>query len=136
MLSNLRVVFENWCLSKKVLVSDLSRCYRCIFTSHTSKVMRLIIYPKHPLDPNNTEWDVIMMSRATYGDQVCSCLLEVVLREIVAPKCKSELARRILSDQRYVDDLLAGGASEEVLREAMLDIETTLGKWGLPLSTS
>ena len=116
MLSNLRVVFENWRLQKKVMVSDLSRCYRCMYTSQTSNVMRLIIYPKHPLDPNNTEWDVIMMSRATYGDMICSCLLEIVLREIVAPKCKTELARRILSDQRYVDDLLSGAASEDLLR--------------------
>ena len=80
MLSNLRVVFENWRLQKKVMVSDLSRCYRCMYTSHTSNVMRLMIYPKNPLDPNNTEWDVLMMSRCTYGDMICSCLLEVVLR--------------------------------------------------------
>ena len=130
MLSNLRVVFENWRLLKKVMVSDLSRCYRCMYTSHTSNVMRLMIYPKNPLDPNNTEWDVLMMSRCTYGDMICSCLLEVVLREIVSPRCKTELARKILSDHHYVDDLLAGAATEALLKEAMIDIELTLGKLG------
>ena len=101
-----------------------------MYTSHTSNVMRLMIYPKNPLDPNNTEWDVLMMSRCTYGDMICSCLLEVVLREIVSPRCKTELARKILSDHRYVDDLLAGAATEDLLREAMLEIELTLGKLG------
>ena len=69
-------------IAKKVAVSDLKRCYRCMRTDFKSNVMRLMIYPRNPLDPHNTEFEVLLLERCTYGDMICSCLLEVVLREI------------------------------------------------------
>ena len=130
MLANLRIVLENFRLKKKVAVSDLSRCYRCMYTDHKSNVMRLMVYPRNPLDPNNTEFDILYLERCTYGDQICSCLLEVILREIVSPRCKSSLARKILEEERYVDDLLGGAEKEEELTQAMQDIRDTLGQLG------
>ena len=92
--------------------------------------MRLMVYPTDPLNPDNEDFIILYLARLTYGDQICSCLLECILRDIIAPKCKTDLGRRILEDQRYVDDLVSGDQDPLILMEAMLDISKTLEKFG------
>ena len=41
----------------------------------------------------------------TYGDQVAAAALEVIMRELLAPKCKTKLGAKILTDHRFVDDV-------------------------------
>ena len=91
-------------------------------TDHTTNKMRLMVYPADPLNPDNKDFIILYLARATYVDQICSCLLGCILRDIIAPKCKTDLGRRILEDQRYVDDLVSGDQDPLIL----MDISKTL----------
>ena len=130
LLNNLRTVWENFRLKRFVAVSDLKRCYRCMRTDHNTNRMRLMAYPKEPLNPDNTEFLILYLMRATYGDQICSCLLETILRDVIAPHTKTKLGREILEDGRYVDDIAGGDDNKDILNEAMQDILKTLEKFG------
>ena len=130
LLCNLRYVWESFRLKRWVAVSDLSRCYRCMHTSEQTNNMRLMVYPCQPLNPNNQQFQVLRMSRCTYGDQICSCLLECIVRDIIAPACSTALGREILESGRYVDDISGGDDVQAVLDEAMKDISDTLERFG------
>ena len=97
-------------------------------TCGKSNCMRLMSYPLDPLDPKNTSFIVMLLERATYGDSCCSCLLEVCLREHVAPRCRTDLGRRIIEDMRFVDDILSGHSSKELLIEAMTDVARAMSE--------
>ena len=89
-----------------------------------------MVYPCQPLNPNNQQFQVLRMSRCTYGDQICSCLLECIVRDIIAPACSTALGREILESGRYVDDISGGNDVQAVLDEAMKDISDTLERFG------
>ena len=101
-----------------------------MFTCEVTNRMRLMVYPVNPLDPDNKEFQVLYLNRSTYGDQICAALLELILREVIAPHCTTALGREILENGRYVDDLAGGDDSKEILSEAMKDISDTLAKFG------
>ena len=130
LLNNLRTIWEHWRLKRYVAISDLKRCYRCMFTCEVTNRMRLMVYPVNPLDPDNKDFQILYLNRSTYGDQICAALLELILREVIAPHCTTALGREILENGRYVDDLAAGDDSKEVLTEAMKDVSDTLAKFG------
>ena len=92
--------------------------------------MRLMVYPVDPLNPENNDFQLLYLMRATYGDQICSCLLETILRDVIAPHCETALGREILEDGRYVDDIAGGDEDKDILHEAMQDILKTLQKFG------
>ena len=48
------------------------------------------------------------------------------MKEILAPLCRSELAREILIHHRYIDDMVAGSVDEHQLLAALKDLETVL----------
>ena len=79
LLNNLRTIWENFRLKRYVAVSDLKRCYRCMHTDEVTNRMRLMVYPVDPLNPQNNDFQLLYLMRATYGDQICSCLLETIL---------------------------------------------------------
>jgi hypothetical protein len=58
--------------------------------------LRLMWYPEDPLDANNKTYIIIMLLRVTYGDALAATLLEVLLREWIAPCCTNPFARKIL----------------------------------------
>ena len=131
LLGSLKAVFERWRLKAHVIVSDLSRCYRSIYTTHRSGMMRLTAYPRNVEDASNIEDFVILFFlRSTYGDSPISCLLEIVVRFFVIPLLDNDLAVKILLDNRYVDDLVAVDDSKDNLIKAMFDLTVALRKVG------
>ena len=62
----------------------------------------------------------------TYGDQVAATSLEVICREVLAPLCDNELARKILVNMRYVDDVAAGHHDHDELMATLEEIERVL----------
>ena len=99
-------------------------------TCEVTNRMRLMVYPVESLNPDNKDFQILYLMRSTYGDQICATLLEIILREVIAPHCETDLGREILENGRYVDDLAAGDDSKEVLSEAMTDISNALSKFG------
>ena len=51
---------------------------------------------------------VYRLVRLMYGDAPAACYLELALRKIFAPQCKTQLGREKLGNDRYVDDMLSG----------------------------
>ena len=47
---------------------------------------------------------IVRLLRLTFGDQSAAAFLELALRTIVAPHCKTRLGRQMLESHRYVDD--------------------------------
>ena len=57
-------------------------------------------------DLNAAIW-IYRLMRLMYGDAPAACYLKLGLRRIIAPQCKTQLGRQILSSDRYVDDVLS-----------------------------
>ena len=88
-------------------------------------MMRLHAYPQNIDDPNS-KFLILLLLRLTYGDVMASCILELVMKEILAPMCLSELAREILINHRYIDDMVAGSEDEDKLLAALKDLQNVL----------
>ena len=65
---------------------------------------------------------IYMLVRVTYGDQAASCQLELALRRIIAPECKTQLGREILAGDRFVDDVITSHEDKELLMKALDNI--------------
>ena len=61
---------------------------------------------------------------------MASCILELVMKEILAPMCVSELAKEILIHHRYIDDIVAGSGDEDQLLAALKDLQNVLASHG------
>ena len=55
----------------------------------------------------NTAIRVYRLVRLKYGDAPAACYVELALRKIIAPQCKTQLGRDILGSDRYMDDMLS-----------------------------
>ena len=84
------------------------------------------MYPVNPQNPDSDDLQILLLTRSTYGDSPCACQLEQVMTMHVAEKCKTALGKDIILNSRYVDDILAGDFSREVLWAAIKDIEAAL----------
>ena len=73
---------------------------------------------------------IFVLERMTYGDVGASTGLELAIRKIIAPECRTALGRSILSGDRYVDDVLSSHHCAQELLEAIDDIEETLKNHG------
>ena len=92
-MNDMRVVLECFRLSFYAVLADLHRCYRSMGSDDVGNRLRLMWYHQDPLDPNNKTYIIIMLLRVTYGDALAATLLEVLLREWIAPTCSNPFAR-------------------------------------------
>ena len=125
LISNLRSIYNCFRLKPFLFLSDLSKAYHTIRTTHASNMMRLHAYPQNINDPNST-FLILLLFRLTYGDVMASCILELVMKEILAPMCVSELAKEILTNHRYIDEMLARSGDEDKLLAALKDLQNVL----------
>ena len=87
--------------------------------------MRLHSYPENINDPNSA-FLILLLLRLTYGDVMASCVLELVMKEILAPLCTSELAKEILIHHLYIDDMV----DEDQLLATLKDLQNILDSHG------
>ena len=73
---------------------------------------------------------IVRLLRLTFGDQSAAAFLELALRTIVAPHCKTKLGRQMLESHRYVDDGLFAHFDKAELHAAMQDVVDTLMIFG------
>ena len=135
-LGNMKSIFTGWRLNEYGVMFDLSRCYRSIHTDPQTNNLRLMWWvssPEKAAENLDSSLVVLRLLRLTYGDQPAASILELVIRNIIAPKCSSELAEVILRDHRYVDDGLTSHSNQDLLYEAMLDLESTLNTFGFAI---
>ena len=116
-------------LSPFMTAMDLSKAYRSVFTNDQSNNLRLFCYWDNVNDPNEVSL-IGKFTRMNFGDSPSASLLEIILRFIVADKCKTDLARTMLQRFRYVDDIIAGANSKQDLDVAVKDLEDTLENHG------
>ena len=88
-------------------------------------MMRLHAYPADIDDPDS-KFLILLLLRLTYGDVMASCILELVMKEILAPMCLTELAKEILINYRYVYDMVGGSDNEDKLLVALKDLQHVL----------
>ena len=112
-------------LSPFMTAMDLSKAYRSVYTHDQSNNLRLFCYWDNIQDPNEVNL-IGRFTRMNFGDSPSASLLEIILRFIIADKCKTELARVMLQRFRYVDDIIAGANSKQALDAAVEDLEHTL----------
>ena len=84
LISNLKSIFMYFRLKPFLFLSDLTKAYRSIHTTHPSNMMRLHAYPSDINDPNS-KFLILLLLRLTYGDVMASCNLELIMKEIIAP---------------------------------------------------
>ena len=132
LLGNMKTIFTQFRLKKWTAVLDLSRAYRSVKSTKKSNRMRLHLYPKDVNDPNSPLL-VLIFTCMTYGDQVAAAALEVIMRELLAPKCKTKLGAKILTDHRFVDDITLSHHSKEELIEGLQDVAKVLGEHGFDI---
>ena len=129
LIGGLKNIFQAFRLGKYIVLFDLSRAYRSIFSSPATNNLRLM-WCWASVEKANKDLDeamvVFRLLRMTFGDQSASAFLELALREIVAPLCKTALGREMLQSTRYVDDGARAHHNKAELHEAMDDVINTL----------
>ena len=130
LLNNMKAVFEQFRINHYALVADLHRAYRSTMSCYTDSRLRLTWYPANALDPNNTLFKVLIYLRVSYGDSLAAGLLEKMLREWIAPQCKTEEGKLLLEISRFVDDILKSGNDPKTLWAAMADMGNALNSFG------
>ena len=129
MLTCLKTVFTKFRLKFFAVIFDLARCYRSIHSSQQTNRCRLMWWITNPEEAGialDEAMHIFMLERMTYGDIGASTGLELAIRKIIAPECKTALGRSILSGDRYVDDIWSSHHCAKELLEAIDDIELTL----------
>ena len=114
-------------LSPFIACFDISKCYRAIFTSEATNLLRII-----PIwvDQNDSDCTgILKFSRMCFGDVAASSILLLSYSHFVLPLLKSPLARKVLSSL-YVDDSLSGHRSKEKLEEAVDEVIEKLAVFG------
>ena len=111
-----------------MFLSDLTKAYRSIHTTHLSNMMRLHAYPSDISDPHS-KFLILFLLRLTYGDVMASCVLELIMKELIAPTCLTDLAKDILVNYRYIDDMVGGSNDEEKLLIALKDLQHALANY-------
>ena len=76
---------------------------------------------------------VYRLDRVTYGDQPASVLLELALRLIISPHCKTALGKVLLGSDRYVDDVFMSELKQQELMEAIDDVKETMQYFGFDI---
>ena len=107
--------------------------YRSIFTTKETNNLRLMWWTEsvdRAMKNLEESMVVLRLLRLTFGDQCGAAFLELCLRTIIAPNCKTLLGRFILENARYVDDGLKAHHDKRELHEAMEDIIQTLRLFG------
>ena len=132
MISSIKTLFNFFRHKPFIFLCDLSKAYRSIDTSHINNIMRLHAYPVNIEDPYS-HFTILMLLRLTYGDVMASCILELVMKEVLAPLCSTDLARTILMYCRYIDDMVGGDHNEQHLLAAFRDLKTVLAFHGFGL---
>ena len=74
--------------------------------------------------------DILRIICLTFGDQSAAAFLQLCLRTIVAPHCRTRLGRVLLESHHYVDDGLKAHHDKAELYEAMEDVVNTLQMFG------
>ena len=99
---------------------DYSRAYRSIYTSPISNSLRRFFWFKNPLEEKSIVEFCLL--RLNYGDTPSSAVLEEAIRSYIAPLCKLEKAKEILTSKRYIDDTLGSFSSFQEMQEVSDDI--------------
>ena len=135
-LANLKVVFMKFRLKFYAIMLDLARAYRSLHSTPEAGRLRLMWWISSVQEAEqdlDKAMRVYELDRVTYGDQPASVFLELALRMVIAPQCKTELGRTILANDRYVDDCLSSHSKKEEMLEAVCDMEATLQEYGFSI---
>ena len=60
---------------------------------------------------------------------MASCVLELIMKELIAPTCLTDLAKDILVNYRYIDNMVGGSNDEEKLLIALKDLQNALANY-------
>ena len=119
----------NFFLKPYVVLYDLFKCYRSIYTGPTTNRLRLISFWSKTSDNNSDE--ILMFNRVTFGDIAASAYLQIILQQIIAKEVKTEFAKQTLLSSMYVDDGLASSNSMTEIKDGMKDLTEAFAKFDL-----
>ena len=74
-----------------------------------------------------------MFKRVTYGDLPASTYLQIIMQTIIALDVKTEFAKKTILQNMYVDDGLQASRNQKELKEGLLDLKSSLEKFGFEL---
>ena len=109
LLGSLKHTFTKFRMKMYAIMLDLARAYRSLYSTKQTNQLRLMWWVENPskaMENLDEAMRIFMLTIVTYGDQGASTQLELAIRKIILPSCKTKLARAILARDRYVDDLL------------------------------
>ena len=136
LIGSLKSVFTKFRLKFFAVIFDLARAYRSLYSTDETNRLRLmwwVVDPEKATADLDDAMRIFMLKRVTYGDVGASTQLELAIRKIIAPECKTTLGRDILAGDRYVDDVLSSHDDVNLLLLALDDIEETLKNHGFTI---
>ena len=112
-------------LSKYAAFSDLSSAYKTIKLEQLEADLLMFCWFSNPSDPQTLQ--IYQCTSLPFGLSSSACILELSLRNIIAPACKTDVAKQTLLNHRYIDDfvLLHNGSFDQLIYY-MNDLKTTL----------
>ena len=99
LLGSLKNIFTKFRLKMYAIMLDLERAYRSLYSTMQTKQLRLMWWvsdPSKAMEDMEEVMRVYMLMRVTYGDVAASTQLELAIRRIIAPECKTKLGKEIL----------------------------------------
>ena len=116
--------------------SDIAHAFRTVLLSPEHQVFQLAVY----FDFSKEDWWnfplTIKQKTLMTGGQQSQLLLEIVIRELVAPTIENEEARKIVLHQRLVDNHLGSFRNEEDMKTVAYSIAAAYQKFSMNLKTT
>ncbi|XP_067639413.1 uncharacterized protein [Eurosta solidaginis] len=128
--NGLMLVILKWRLYKFVFNGDIEKMYRQILIHEEDKDFHRIVFRKHPTLPIQD----FRLKTVTFGVN-CAPYLAIRTLHQLAHDCQDEypLAKNILLNETYVDDILSGGHNIQSTLNSMTQVIEALKSAGFPL---
>ena len=107
---------------------DLSRAYRSVYTSEMTNNLRMYYWFKDIKDPSTIT--VYQWVRLNFGDRPAALVLEVCMREYLAPEARTIEVRDAANQTRLVDDFLGSCHNKERFPAIEADIRHICDSYG------
>ena len=107
---------------------DLSRAYRSVYTSEVTNNLRMYYWFKNIKDPASIA--VYQWTRLNFGDRPAALVLEICMREYLAPEARTIEVRDAANQTRLVDDFLGSCHNKERFPAIEADIRHICDSYG------
>ena len=113
------------------LISDISKAYKHILIDKLASKCRLLYYYKDPMSCTNPQ--ILVRSTLDFGDALAPFALEVANLKYIANHVDSKVAKYIVEDLRYADNIVFSFKTVDEYEHVKKELQESYSHYNLPL---